>query len=66
MVIESDVGSACYFSNTDYEATGAKVIPDVWSESDIVMKLRPPTPEEASKLGDNVETIAFPPPLPRR
>lgn len=54
VIVESDAGGASYFSNSDYEAAGAKIVAssDIWKDSDIVMKLRPPTGEEASMLED--------------
>ncbi len=54
VVVEKDAGFASHFSNAEYEAAGAKVVDaaDVWKQSDIVMKLRPPTTEEAAALGD--------------
>uniref|UniRef100_A0A6V2B5X5 NAD(P) transhydrogenase, mitochondrial n=5 Tax=Ditylum brightwellii TaxID=49249 RepID=A0A6V2B5X5_9STRA len=53
VLIESGAGAASHFSDKDYEAAGAKIVAadDVW-KSDLVMKLRPPTPEEATKLED--------------
>lgn len=52
--IEKDAGLASHFSNVDYEKAGAKLVSneEIWKNSDIVMKLRPPTMEEAAKLGD--------------
>ena len=54
VLIESDAGLASHFNNSDYEAAGAKIVSsdEIWSQSDIVMKVRPPTPEQASALGD--------------
>jgi H+-translocating NAD(P) transhydrogenase len=52
--IENDAGLASHFSNVDYEKAGAKIVSneEIWKNSDMVMKLRPPTMEEAAKLGD--------------
>jgi len=52
VVIQDNAGAASYFSNADYEAAGATIVPSVWDISDIVLKLRPPTTEEAEALGD--------------
>lgn len=54
VLIEKDAGSASHFNDADYEAAGAKIVsPDeIWKDSDIVMKLRPPTPEQVNALGD--------------
>lgn len=54
VLIEDGAGDLSYFSNTDYEAVGAKIVPaeQVWKDSDIILKLRPPTPEEVKSLED--------------
>mmetsp|Transcript_16461 Transcript_16461/g.24289 ORF Transcript_16461/g.24289 Transcript_16461/m.24289 type:complete len:1058 (-) Transcript_16461:90-3263(-) len=52
VIIEDNAGASSYFHNADYEAAGAKIVSDVWKESDIVLKLRPPSTEEAKSLGD--------------
>ena len=54
VLIEKDAGFASHFNDSEYEAAGAKIVSsdDVWNNSDIVMKLRPPTPEQATALGD--------------
>lgn len=41
-MVESNAGEPSHFSNADYEATGAKVVPkdQLWKESDIVLKVR--------------------------
>lgn len=60
VLLEDGAGSDSFFSNADYEAAGAKIVSvdDVWKESDIVMKLRPPT-EEQIKLLDQRTIISF-------
>eukprot|EP00540_Astrosyne_radiata_P000295 CAMPEP_0116825450 /NCGR_PEP_ID=MMETSP0418-20121206/1973_1 /TAXON_ID=1158023 /ORGANISM="Astrosyne radiata, Strain 13vi08-1A" /LENGTH=1068 /DNA_ID=CAMNT_0004453961 /DNA_START=47 /DNA_END=3253 /DNA_ORIENTATION=+ len=54
VLIEDQAGASSYFSNADYEEAGATIVPteQVWKDSDIVLKLRPPTTEEAASLGD--------------
>jgi len=55
VVVEDGAGSMSHFSNADYEAAGATVVAtadDLWKQSDVVLKLRPPSPEEAAKLED--------------
>eukprot|EP00585_Thalassiosira_rotula_P010719 CAMPEP_0196133000 /NCGR_PEP_ID=MMETSP0910-20130528/2398_1 /TAXON_ID=49265 /ORGANISM="Thalassiosira rotula, Strain GSO102" /LENGTH=1060 /DNA_ID=CAMNT_0041392673 /DNA_START=226 /DNA_END=3408 /DNA_ORIENTATION=- len=53
VVIEKGAGVLSHFSDAEYEAAGAKIVEagDVW-KSDVVMKLRPPTTEEAASLED--------------
>lgn len=54
VLIEKGAGSSSHFSDAEYASAGAKIVEadEVWKNSDIVMKLRPPTTEEASKLED--------------
>jgi len=54
VLIEKGAGYASHFADSEYEAAGAKIVPadEVWSQSDIVMKVRPPTPDEAAMLQD--------------
>lgn len=54
VVVEDGAGEKAFFSNADYEAAGATIAPaeQVWKESDIVMKLRPPTDKEVEMLED--------------
>uniref|UniRef100_A0A7S3PZT4 NAD(P) transhydrogenase, mitochondrial n=1 Tax=Chaetoceros debilis TaxID=122233 RepID=A0A7S3PZT4_9STRA len=55
VAIEKDAGLASHFSNADYEAVGATIVEksdDIWKNSDIILKLRPPSTDEATALGD--------------
>ena len=54
VLVEDGAGAQSYFSNADYEAVGAKIVPgdQVWKESDIVLKLRPPSEQEVASLED--------------
>lgn len=42
VVVESDAGKNAYFSNADYESSGATIVSqdDVWKKSDIILKVR--------------------------
>jgi NAD(P) transhydrogenase len=54
VLIEDGAGQDSHFSNEAYEKVGAKIVSadEIWKQSDIVMKLRPPTEEQAKLLGD--------------
>eukprot|EP00980_Cylindrotheca_fusiformis_P005606 scaffold1184_cov132-Cylindrotheca_fusiformis.AAC.27 len=60
VMIEDGAGEKSFYSNADYEKAGAKIASseEVWKQSDIVMKLRPPTEKEAAML-DNRTLISF-------
>lgn len=40
VLVEDNAGAASYFSNADYEAVGAKIVPQIWKDADIVLKVR--------------------------
>lgn len=54
VVVEDGAGDNAFFSNADYEAAGATIASgeQIWKESDIVLKLRPPTDKEVEMLED--------------
>ena len=55
VVIQSGAGYASHFLDSDYIAAGATIVPTadaVWYNSNLVMKLRPPTVDEATQLGN--------------
>lgn len=61
VIVEDGAGTASHFSNSDYEAAGAtiaKTADDIWKNSNLVLKLRPPTTQEAAKL-ENKTLISF-------
>ena len=53
VLVQSGAGAAAGFTDSAYEDKGAKVVPEgeAW-KSDIVLKLQPPTAEQAAKVGD--------------
>ena len=52
VLIEDGAGDSSYFSNADYVKAGAKIVSpaDIWKDSDIVLKLRPPSVDEITAL----------------
>jgi len=51
--VESGAGESSYYTDRDYAAKGAKMIPDhksALSNADIVLKVQPPTPEEVGMM----------------
>lgn len=64
-VVESGAGKLAGFSDAAYAKAGVDVVPtaaDLWQNSDIVAKVRPPTSEEASQLrnGQTLISLFFP------
>jgi NAD(P) transhydrogenase subunit alpha len=62
VAVESGAGDASHFSDDTYRAAGATVVPsatEIWTASDIVFKVRPPSIEEASQLREGATLIGF-------
>jgi NAD/NADP transhydrogenase alpha subunit len=60
--MEAGAGYDSHFLDSEYVAAGATIVPSadtVWKDSHLVMKLRPPTLEEATKLGNHKTLISF-------
>ncbi len=62
VAVESGAGDAANFADETYVAAGAQVVPsaaDIWSGSDIVLKVRAPNPVEVGQLRDGATLIGF-------
>src|ERR1700741_3470502 len=62
VAVESGAGDAANFADDTYRAAGAEVVPaanDIWSKSDIVFKVRPPSADEVSMLREGATLIGF-------
>ncbi len=62
ILIESMAGEAANFSDDAYREVGCQIIADaetLWAESDIVLKVRPPAPEEVDLLREGGTLISF-------
>ncbi len=64
--VQSGAGDGAFHSDAAYEAAGATVRPDaisVWQESDVILKVNPPTPGEVGLLRSQAIIIGFLNPL---
>ena len=61
VAIESKAGAAASFSDSSYEAAGCTVAgaDEIWSNSDIILKVRGPDDEEAERLKSGQTLISF-------
>jgi NAD(P) transhydrogenase subunit alpha len=62
VAVESGAGAAANYSDAAYEAAGCSVAAtadDIWSHSDIVMKVRGPDDDEAARLKSGQTMISF-------
>lgn len=61
-LVEAGAGDAARFSDASYEAAGARVVPDaaaLWSQADIVAKVRPPEADEVELVRSGQILISF-------
>ena len=62
VAIEQGAGAAADLGDDAYRAVGVEVLPDaatLWSTSDIVFKVRPPTPQEVALMREGQILIDF-------
>jgi NAD(P) transhydrogenase subunit alpha len=62
VAVESGAGDAANFADDTYRAAGAQVVgtaAEIWSRSDIVFKVRVPSPDEAGLLREGGTLIGF-------
>ncbi|QEA14514.1 Re/Si-specific NAD(P)(+) transhydrogenase subunit alpha [Comamonas flocculans] len=62
VAVQSGAGEAASFSDETYRGAGAQVLPDaaaLWAQSDIVLKVRPPTEAEVAQLREGATVIGF-------
>ncbi len=62
VAVQSGAGEAANFTDDAYRAAGAEVVPtaaELWTKSDIVFKVRPPSPEEVGLLREGGMLIDF-------
>src|SRR6185369_14078565 len=62
VAVESGAGDAANFADDTYRAVGAQVVPsaaELWGQSDIVFKVRPPSPQEVGLMREGATLIGF-------
>ena len=62
VAVETGAGDAANFSDDAYRAAGAQVVPtaaELWAGSDIVFKVRPPTPGEVGLMREGGMLVDF-------
>ena len=60
--IQSGAGEAAQMSDSSYQQEGAEIIDEVdklWSSADLILKVNPPTLEEAAKIPEGATLICF-------
>ena len=62
VAVETGAGDAANFADDTYRASGAEVVPtaaQLWADSDIVFKVRPPTPAEVGLMREGGTLVGF-------
>jgi len=61
VAVESDAGALASYSNEAYEAAGCEIVDtaSVWSDSDIILKVRAPEGDEAKGLKSSQTFVSF-------
>jgi NAD(P) transhydrogenase subunit alpha len=66
VTVETGAGKGAFIDDKDFEAAGAKIVPgpqSVFSQSDIVLKVNKPTPDEINQMKEGALLISFLQPL---
>jgi NAD(P) transhydrogenase subunit alpha len=63
VLVEHDAGTAAAFLDREYEEAGARVVPDIYPEADVVSKVQRPSDEELAQLRADQTLIGFLQPL---
>lgn len=62
VAVETGAGDAASFPDHLYEEAGATIVEypgEIWSDSDVVIKIEPPTSDEISKAKENLNLVSF-------
>ena len=62
VAVETGAGDAANFADDTYRAAGADIVPtaaELWATSDIVFKVRPPTPAEVGLMREGGTLVGF-------
>lgn len=68
VLVEAGAGEGCGFSNTDYEAAGARIASaasDVLGSANLVLQVAPPEPSDIEQLAEGGAFVGFLKPLDR-
>ena len=57
--IESGAGNGSFITDEIYAEFGAEIVSDVYSDSDLIIRINPPTEEELSKLNEGTSLISL-------
>ena len=58
-IIEASAGTGSFISDKDYSNVGADIVSDVYSGSDLIVQINPPSKEELSKIKDGTSLVSL-------
>ncbi len=58
-IIEANAGTGSFISDEDYSSVGADIVSDVYSGSDLIVRINPPSKEELSKIKDGTSLVSL-------
>ena len=58
-IIEEGAGNGSFISDEDYSSVGADIVSDVYSGSDLIVQINPPSKEELSKIKDGTALVSL-------
>ncbi len=58
-IIEASAGTGSFISDEDYSSVGADIVSDVYSGSDLIIQINPPSKEELSKIKDGTSLVSL-------
>ena len=58
-IIEASAGTGSFISDEDYSSVGADIVSDVYSGSDLIVQINPPSKEELSKIKDGTSLVSL-------
>ena len=58
-IIEAGAGNGSFISDEDYSSLGAEIVSDVYSGSDLIVRINPPSEEELSKFKDGTSLVSL-------
>ena len=58
-IIEASAGTGSFISDEDYTSVGADIVSDVYSGSDLLVQINPPSKEELSKIKNGTSLVSL-------
>ncbi|MCH2134329.1 MAG: Re/Si-specific NAD(P)(+) transhydrogenase subunit alpha [Phycisphaerales bacterium] len=61
ILVERSAGQGAEFTDDQYTEVGATIVNDtaIWSESDLIIKVKPPTPDEVAMMQEGTCIVSF-------